>query len=254
MRADPSALAALGLEPGADAAAVERAYKTLIKRYHPDRPGGDPKRAAEINRAYRDLVSPGRQYGDIALHRHPVAKRELSWSGAAWLVALASVIGLSIGLLASQKPFGAVTAPIAAAVDDATREDPPKRLNVDIMDRPLNLSAIDSAVLEAATIASAQDEVALSAASRTCHERMQQDPALSQFDRCTAFDDAVVKLQDRDPFRDKGNFSQLAVTGRQWSAAAMISRDQLATDSRMKQIRLRVELMLTSSPPESEEN
>ena len=50
-----SAFAALGLQPGADAAAIEQAYKRLIKQHHPDREGGDSSRAAEINRAYREL-------------------------------------------------------------------------------------------------------------------------------------------------------------------------------------------------------
>ena len=43
-------------------------------------------------------------------------------------------------------------------------------------------------------------------------------------DRCAAFDDAVVGLQDRDPLRDKGPFAPLAVTGRQWSAASALAR------------------------------
>ena len=55
MAADTSAYAVLGLEPGTAATEIERAYKKLIKRYHPDREGGDAERAAEINRAYRDL-------------------------------------------------------------------------------------------------------------------------------------------------------------------------------------------------------
>ena len=53
-----SAYAVLGLEPGADAAAVDQAYKRLIKLYHPDRAGGDPVRAADIIRAYRELRGP----------------------------------------------------------------------------------------------------------------------------------------------------------------------------------------------------
>src|SRR5690242_2900382 len=50
-----SALAVLGLKSGADTAAIEQAYKKLIKLHHPDREGGDATRAAEINRAYREL-------------------------------------------------------------------------------------------------------------------------------------------------------------------------------------------------------
>ena len=53
-----SAYAALELEPGADRAAIEEAYRRLIKRYHPDRSGGDAERAAEINRAYFELRQP----------------------------------------------------------------------------------------------------------------------------------------------------------------------------------------------------
>ena len=67
-------------------------------------------------------------------------------------------------------------------------------------------------------------------------------------DRCAAFDDAVVQLQDRDPLRDQGPFSELAVTGRQWSAASTLSNDYLAIDGRLDRIRLRVELAL--APPE----
>ena len=55
MADDASAYASLGLEPGADAAAIEQAYKRLIKEHHPDREGGDARRAAELNRAYREL-------------------------------------------------------------------------------------------------------------------------------------------------------------------------------------------------------
>ena len=55
MAARASAFAVLGLEPGADSAAIEHAYKRLIKLHHPDREGGDSRRAVEIIRAYREL-------------------------------------------------------------------------------------------------------------------------------------------------------------------------------------------------------
>jgi hypothetical protein len=53
-----------------------------------------------------------------------------------------------------------------------------------------------------------------------------------------------VGLEDRDPLRDEGPFAPLAVTGRQWSAASSLSDDDLAIDSRLDEIRLRVELKL----------
>ena len=68
-------------------------------------------------------------------------------------------------------------------------------------------------------------------------------------DRCAAFDDAVVGLQDRDPLRDNGPFAPLAVTARQWSAASALSDNDLAIDDRLDQIRLRVEMALAPQVP-----
>src|SRR5687768_3368407 len=55
MGIEASAYVILGLQPGADRAAIDKAYRRLIKLHHPDRSGGDPERAAEINRAYFEL-------------------------------------------------------------------------------------------------------------------------------------------------------------------------------------------------------
>jgi hypothetical protein len=86
--------------------------------------------------------------------------------------------------------------------------------------------------------------MALASASRDCHHLLRSDPSLLQLDRCAAFDDAVVQLQDRDPLRDQGPFSELAVTGRLWSGATALSDDYVAIDGRLDRIRLRVELAL----------
>ena len=86
--------------------------------------------------------------------------------------------------------------------------------------------------------------MALLSASRDCHRTLRLEPSLIQLDRCAAFDDAVVQLQDRDPLWDQGPFSEIAVTGRQWSAASALSNDYLAIDGRLDRIRLRVELAL----------
>src|SRR5690348_4434611 len=91
MGGDPSAYSALGLEPDADAASVDRAYKRLIKQYHPDREGGDGGRAAEINRAYRDIRGP-REKDALEFHDHPELPRRQGWIIAAG--------GLAIGLVA----------------------------------------------------------------------------------------------------------------------------------------------------------
>jgi hypothetical protein len=86
-------------------------------------------------------------------------------------------------------------------------------------------------------------------ASRDCHRELRLLPSLMQLDHCAAFDDAVIDLQNRDPMWDGGPFSQLAVTGRQWSAASALSNDYLAIDSRLDRIRVQVELALAPSDP-----
>ena len=239
MGGEESAYDALGLEPGADSAAIERAYKRLIKRHHPDREGGDAKRAAEINRAYRELrgTKDALEFNeDLTL----VARSGSTWVGMALATAAAiAMLMILIGPISRltsvpRLPLGPVHA--AARVPDA-------------MDRPLAVAAIDGAVDDAVRLSRSSDEMALASTSRDCHHKLRLDPSLMQLDRCAAFDDAVVQLQDRDPLRDQGPFSEIAVTGRLWSGAQALSDDNLAIDGRLDRIRLRVELALAPAAP-----
>ena len=57
------ALATLGLEPRqrGDAGAIRRAYKALVRRYHPDSNGGDRRHEAQLRKvidAYTQLATP----------------------------------------------------------------------------------------------------------------------------------------------------------------------------------------------------
>lgn len=231
-----SAFAILGLAPGADAAAVEEAYKRLIKRHHPDREGGDGVRAAEIIRAYRELrggplalPDPLDLSPDLALER-----RRPRWP----IVALLAVFAFgAIALLGRELLFGAATpartGPVIASVPSS-----------EAMDQPLDLPSIDAALREAVHLARTSDEFAMAEASRDCQRRFRAEPTIARLDRCAAFDDAVVQLQDRDPLRDRGPFGQVAVTGREWSAGSALSDDYLAIDGRFDRIRLQVELAL----------
>jgi hypothetical protein len=241
MAADASAYATLGLDAGADAAAVEQAYKRLIKRYHPDRAGGDAKRAAEINRAYRELrgqsARDALEFNDLDVLASDPGFR---WVG----IALALAGGIAILLL--------VTGPIARLGGDPRLplgEVAAEAAASDAMDQPLASAGIDSAVGEAVRLNRTSDEMALASASRDCHHQLRLRPSLASLDRCAAFDDAVVVLQDRDPLRDQGPFSEIAVTGRQWSGAQALSDDNLAIDGRLDRIRLRVELALAPENP-----
>ena len=246
MAADASAYAALGLEPGADGADIEQAYKRLIKKHHPDREGGDVERAAEITRAYRELRASQRLKDPLELYDHVAEQRR---SRLPWL-ALAAILGAAVTaavmiqtpiLSDAARPFGHRHAAL------------PTRKTDDVMDQPLHTVAIDAAVRTALGLHRTKDEMALSAASTECNRRLRASPDLAQLDRCAAFDDAVVQLQDRDPFRDRGPFSELAVTSRQWSSASAISDDYLSTDGRLDKVRLRVELLLAAlTEPEPE--
>jgi hypothetical protein len=236
-----SALAVLGLEPGADSAAIEQAYKRLIKQHHPDREGGDGTRAAEIIHAYRALRG-GKALTDPLQFNDPLAAaRRRRWPLAAafavaGVAAIVMIIGPSVPPSSSLWPASAQLPHRHAALVPPTMHEP--------MGEPLHLKAIDACVRDALQMFRTRDEIALANASRECQRRFREDPGTAMLDRCAAFDDAVVGLQDRDPLRDEGPFAPLAVTGRQWSAASSLSDDDLAIDGRLDDIRLRVVLKL----------
>lgn len=240
-------LAILGLEPGADRRAIDDAFKTLMKAHHPDRAGGDGARAAEIIRAYRSL-RPGAMGTSVVEFWERPAQHGARWR---WL-------WLGAG--------GLIAAAILAAMVDPTSHSGPARIGADVAEglgldrsgdtgtisRRLNDDVIAKAVDDARIMAERGDEMDLAQASRECHLGFRLSRDLADFDRCVAFDNAVVLLQDRDPLRDQGPFSQAAVSRRHWSAASLLSRDSLAIDSRLDQIRLEVELRLApqvAAPP-----
>ena len=244
MTGDGSAFAALGLEPDADSSDIEQAYRRLIKQHHPDREGGDGVRAAEINRAYRELRGQRDLKDPLELHEEwPKGQRQ----GWLW-VALALLLGgIGTALLFSMQP------PHVGDAQGIASPKPSSKLRRDAvqrepMEQPLNLGAIDASARDALRLSNTRDEMALATSSRDCHRLLRSDPTLLQLDRCVAFDDAVVQLQDRDPLRDQGPFSELAVTGRVWSGASALSQDSLAIDARLDRIRMRVELALTPQP------
>ena len=246
MAADGSAYAALGLEPGANASTIEQAYKRLIKQHHPDRSGGDAERAAEINRAYRELRAERGLKDPLELNDELMAP---SFSGAAWIIFALLLISAALFLLFAQGPLApradSLASP-AASKAPVTRRKPTK---ADPMEQVLNVREIDEAVRDAVRLTRSSDEMELTSFSRDCHRLLRSDPSLVQLDRCAAFDDAVVQLQDRDPLRDQGPFGELAVTGRIWSGAAAMSVDSVAIDGRLDRIRLQVERVLAQAEP-----
>ena len=258
MRAPVSAYAALGLQPGADRAAIEQAYRELIKRYHPDRSGGDAARAAEINRAYFELRREPEADSSRA-GRHSAGRRRRRRSRSRrrrgnplWPVLL--IAGATLAIIERERLAAAIAsiedlqaAPLsggrasAVAIDSAA------------LDGPLDETAIARSIELAIRLAGRGDEEALANRSRDCHRRMRSDPELEQLDRCAAFDDAVASIDGRDPMNDKGVFSASAITARQMTAASLLSSDYLAIERRLDRIRTVVQLTLRPAPPASRE-
>jgi hypothetical protein len=246
MGADLSAYGVLGLDPSADDAAIEQAYRRLIKQHHPDRSGGDAARATEINRAYRELRASRNLREPLELNDDWASPPR---EGSAWIVLALLLAVASAFLLLAQAPLDGLSEGLAAPGAAKLRSAPakPGSSTSGLMERPLNASVIDRSTRDAVRLARTSDEMALARASRDCHHLLRSNPSLVQLDRCAAFDDAVVQLQDRDPLRDQGPFSEIAVTGRIWSGAAALSDDSVAIDGRLDRIRLQVELTLAPS-------
>jgi hypothetical protein len=244
-----SALAVLGLQPGADAAAIEKAYRQLIKQHHPDRQGGDASRAAEINRAYRELRD-GKSTADPLQFNDQldVGRRRRRWPVAA-LFATASMAVLIL-LRGPSTPLTQGNWQVRAQMA-LGRHSMPTRTLVEPMAEKLHLDAINEAVRDAQRTFRNGNEMALANESRDCQRRFRERPGTLLLDRCAAFDDAVIGLENRDPLGDEGPFAPLAVTGRQWGAGSALSDDDLAIDDRLDEIRLRVELALAPviAPP-----
>jgi hypothetical protein len=241
MTGDESAYEVLGLEPGADPATIDQAYRRLIKLHHPDREGGDGVRAAQIIHAYRELRRGANRNPLVFFEEPPQRRRRRGWlvatiGAVAGIAGLLFLTGPTAAPLRKLWPSAASRLPLARAGTAGSIAEP--------MDQPLHLASIDGAIRDATTIARTRDEMALASASSACQQRFRGNPTLDLLDRCAAFDDAAVEVEDRDPLRDQGPFAELAVTGRQWSAASALSSDYLAVDSRLGRIRLRVELGL----------
>lgn len=258
MQADPTAFAILGLKPGARPAAVEIAYRQLIKRYHPDRMGGDSARAAEINWAYQQLR---RHFGDqlgprrgppVPMPQRPPERRRAR--GGPWAVLVVAALGLVIiaqrdsirdaywgsNSLSPGEKLGLTGRPAGDGVE-----------KLSLADIPLDSDGIERSILDAVRLSADGGEDRLVAQSRTCHRQYRSRPSPSQLDQCVAFDEAAVALIGRDLVGGSGPFGFSAVTARQLSAGSLLSNDTLEVESRLGQIRTRVEMAMAPPDPPS---
>jgi hypothetical protein len=244
-----SAYAVLGLRPGAPRAEVDDAYRRLIKRYHPDRTGGDCSRAAEINRAYtllrRGSGPPVRPSRSVPV---PVTPRRRPRRPRTGLLLASFVVALGAAAIANEMGAGGFDRRAFAGNLDWTPAYHPVSssggsplLN---LDEPLETLVIDNAIAAAVKFHAQGDRAASAEYSRTCHTSLRDQPSLAWFDSCVAFDEATVVLTGAQLFPDSGPFDPPSVMARQFGSARHLSGDMLAADSRLNQIRSRVEMAL----------
>ena len=249
MSGEDSAYSALGLRAGATRAQVDEAYRRLIKRYHPDMPEGDPGRAAEINRAYAQLRRQGAAVSVRPPRRPPVpvSSRSRPRGGRTGLALVGAVaVVAALGLANSETQRGARRASHTIPISWAGSSDPVASIDTSpeaTFDSPLETAVIDRAIADAVKLNAEADGAATVEFSRACHERLRRDPSLTWFDSCVAFDEATVTL-GQVPSAQASRFDESSMTARQMGAARMLSEDSLAADSRLKQIRSRVEMAL----------
>ena len=262
MCADVTAYAVLGLQPGADRKAIDAAYKKLIKRHHPDREGGDVERAAEINRAYLELrdkplpdfnpAEPNSLAEAIYARRTGWRMRKVKREPRPWVpVLVLALIAVAIanrdavaawGERLDQAVHAAIDRPVSYAGGGRRIE------RTSGIEEPLHASEIDGSIRAAQRLLDAGDDEKLVEHSRDCHRRMRAAPGGAQLDRCAAFDMAVAAISQRDPMRDEGPFSASAVTARQMIGARLLTDDYNAIETRLDEIRARVEAALAPPP------
>lgn len=235
----------LGLRPGAGRLEVDEAYRRLIKLHHPDRLGGDGSRAAEINRAYtqlrRQMPAPAEQRRSFMVPLPPERRRRrlrLSWPAAASLLAAGGI-------------FAAIQAPQAVDVGPLPLPWVDRESNIGTrgpaatdFEEPLHASLIDRSIADAVQFYATGDSAATLEFSRSCHNSLRDQPSLARFDSCAAFDEATAVLNSDNALAEGGPFSATAVVARHIAGARLLSADMLVADSRLDQIRSRVELNL----------
>ena len=157
-----SAFVALGLPPGADAAAIEQAYKRLIKQHHPDREGGDSSRAARSTGPTASFAAEERRAIRSSSTATTVRAGGRVWPVAA-LVAGAALGGMVFAMGPSVPRAGFWAAEAKLPAHHAGARAAPDPIAADLHD-----DAIDEAVRDAMRLYRHGDEAALAAASRQC--------------------------------------------------------------------------------------
>jgi hypothetical protein len=248
-RALEAAYAMLGLRPGADRETVERAYRRLIKEHHPDRLGGNGERASEINRAYT-LIRKTPAYPPPVPIPQRTGRAERRGGGVfafliVGLVAVTSLIVFTAGGT-GESPWASLQASIERGGETVVTSGPPRPG----LEEPIATSLIDLAVADAVRLHESAETRSMAANSAECLRALRAEPSAARFDSCAAFDEAVSILETGRAGFQRGPFNAAAVSARQVAAGRLFSTDTFAVDSRLQQIRSRVQLALFPTIPD----
>ncbi|MDP8913206.1 MAG: J domain-containing protein [Pseudomonadota bacterium] len=249
-----SLYAVLNVAPDADPAVIEAAYKALIKKYHPDMlagaPGGDLRRAAEINEAFQVLRDPERRArydnderarqdafrraaaaasGPALYHPPPPRRRRKSrWPALLLLVAAAAAFIIWRETEAGQRFFGGGESSFAL---QAARTGNPAAVRVKDVDRAFD---------EFRRIRDRTGLLGLSSFSQDCFAGQSRSQSAIEFDFCVAFDHAAADYDAKiagDDLPQLPRFRPDELNSRHEWAARLISSDEKWISARLVQLR-----------------
>ena len=250
--------AVLGVERGADAEAIRRAYLGQMKRFHPDRLGAGnalADRASEINQAFSVLRDPNRradydsqltaqaeaywrweyeQQRQAALRRHQRAlvlqsRRRRRKSGRILRVLLAFAVLAAVAFFydeVSQK----LTIPgvIEVGADTGGGGDV-YRVQAGVPEVvPLSPSAIAGALVDYEWVSTNFGLIGLNTHAARCWGTLRQQPSVSLLSRCAAFDvaaDVYAGNLGSSDLAEAAYFSRPAREGRYRDALTRIAAD-----------------------------
>ncbi len=255
MRSPPTSYAELGLSPDADRGTVDRAYRALMKLHHPDL-GGDPERAAAINRAYADITRPGASAAvmpapDLATamyERRIVTRRAASakrsnarrglWSALVLLALLAGTIWIEREPLA-QAIWDVGWRYFPSLMVDSPQESEGSRgvEPSDTVEAPIRVATIARSVAAARAMLAKGGLDAASDASERCYHGLMSRPSFAALDGCLALDDAVLLLAG-SAAADRRGFGAVALTARQLAAGRAMGGDYGGIEERLDRVRL----------------
>lgn len=249
-----SLYAVLNVAPDADPAVIEAAYKALIKKYHPDMlagtPGGDLRRAAEINEAFQVLRDPDRRarydYDERARQdtfrraaaaasgpaiypsAPPRRRRKSRWRALLLLLAAAAAFFVWRETEAGQRFLSANGSSLALDTNPSGNPG------------AVRATDIDRAFDEFRKIRDRTGLLGLSAFSQDCFAAQSRSQSAAEFDFCVAFDHAAADYDARiagDDLPQLPRFRPDELKSRHEWAARLISSDEGWISARLDELR-----------------